>query len=61
MKEEILEAISMQDVIDKYGIENNGKMFCCPFHNDRHPSAKIYKNSFYCYVCCIRRRHYKIC
>ena len=35
----------MQDIIDKYGIENNRKMFCCPFHNDRHPSAKIYKNS----------------
>ena len=51
MKEEILETISMQDIIDKYGIENNGKMFCCPFHHDRHPSAKIYKNSFYCFVC----------
>lgn len=51
MKEEILETISMQDIIDKYGIENNGKMFCCPFHHDRHPSAKIYPKSFYCFVC----------
>ena len=52
MKEEILETISMQDIIDKYGIENNGKMFSCPFHGvDRHPSAKIYTNSFYCYTC----------
>lgn len=51
MKEEILETISMQDILDKYGIKNNGKMFNCPFHDDRHPSAKIYANSFYCYVC----------
>lgn len=52
MKEEILETISMQDIIDKYGIKNNGKMFHCPFHGeDRHASAKIYRNSFYCFTC----------
>lgn len=52
MKEEILETLSMQDVIDKYGIENNGKMFSCPFHGiDKHPSAKIYKNSYCCFTC----------
>lgn len=55
MKEEILETISMQDILDKYGIRNNGKMFSCPFHGeDRHPSAKIYSNSFCCYTCNMR-------
>lgn len=52
MKDEILETISMQNIIDKYGIENNGKMFSCPFHGiDKRPSAKIYKNSYYCFAC----------
>lgn len=52
MKDEILGRVSMQQVLDRYGIKNNGKMFCCPFHGeDRHPSAKIYENSFYCFCC----------
>ena len=52
MKDEILNIISMQDILDKYGIENNGKMFRCPFHGeDKHPSAKIYKNSYCCFCC----------
>ena len=52
MKEEILETISMQDILDKYGIRNNGKMFSCPFHGeDRHPSAKIFETNFHCFTC----------
>lgn len=52
MKDEILNYVSMQDVLDKYGIETRNYMFSCPFHGiDKKPSAKAYKNSFYCFSC----------
>ena len=52
MRDIILSSISMQDILDKYDIKNNGRMFSCPFHGeDRHPSAKIYKNSYCCFGC----------
>ena len=42
----------MKDVLDKYGIKRKGVMFHCPFHGqDKTPSAKYYKNSFYCFSC----------
>ena len=50
MKDEILERITMQEILDKYGIKNNQRMFDCPFHGeDKHASAKIYKNSYCCF------------
>jgi DNA primase len=51
MRDIILSSISMQQVLDKYGIKNNQKVFCCPFHDDKHPSAKIYNNSYCCFAC----------
>lgn len=52
MKDEILRRVSMQEILDRYDIKNNGKMFCCPFHGlDKHPSAKIYQNSYCCFGC----------
>ena len=26
-------------------------MACCPFHEDRHPSMKLYEDHFYCFAC----------
>ena len=52
MKDEILSLVTMQDILEKYNIKRNGSMFNCPFHgSDKHPSAKAYKNSFYCFTC----------
>lgn len=52
MKDEILGRVSMQDILDKYGIETKHSMFKCPFHGeDRHPSAKSYANSYHCFCC----------
>ena len=52
MKDEILNYVSMENILDKYGIEHKNSMFSCPFHGvDRHPSAKAYKNHFYCFSC----------
>lgn len=31
-------------------IGRNG-MACCPFHNDRHPSMKLYDDHYYCFGC----------
>lgn len=52
MKDEILETISMQDILGKYGIETRNNMFKCPFHGeDKHPSAKAYEKSYHCFCC----------
>ena len=52
MKDEILTYVTMENVLDKYGIEHRHGMFSCPFHGeDRKPSAKAYKNNFHCFAC----------
>lgn len=52
MKDEILSLLTMKDILNKYGIKQKGNMFNCPFHGeDKHPSAKAYKNSYYCFTC----------
>lgn len=51
--EEIKDNITMPDLARQYGIHiRNGSMASCPFHGeDRHPSMKIYKDSFHCFAC----------
>ena len=52
MKEQILTYLNMKDILDRYGIKHRGSQFCCPFHGtDKHPSAKAYEKSFYCFNC----------
>lgn len=51
IKDEIKNLITMQDIVNKYGIKHKGAIFNCPFHKDQHASAKFYKNSFYCFSC----------
>ena len=51
MKDIILENLSMIDILDKYNIKRKGNQFVCPFHGDNHPSAKAYKNSYFCFAC----------
>ena len=51
IKDEIKNIITMQDIINKYGIKHKGAMFNCPFHKDQNASAKFYRNSFYCFSC----------
>ena len=51
-KEFILDNISMLDVLNKYGIKTKRTMFSCPFHGvDKNPSAKAYKNTYFCFSC----------
>lgn len=51
IKDEIKNLITMQDIVNKYGIKHKGAMFNCPFHKDQNASAKFYRNSFYCFSC----------
>ena len=50
--EDIKKNISMFDIARKYGIKVNKSGFCrCIFHNEKTPSMKLYKDSFYCFSC----------
>lgn len=50
--EEIKQNYSMRQVLDKYGlIPNRAGFICCPFHQEKTPSMKIYKDSFHCFGC----------
>lgn len=44
-------AVPMDVVLAHYGIDQKRGFALCPFHNDRHPSMRIYRDGFYCFVC----------
>lgn len=50
----IRETVTMRDVLSHYGIGVDRTGFAvCPFHNDRHPSMKVYPGDrgYFCFVC----------
>lgn len=51
--EEIKAQYSMRDIIEgRYGIKvNRAGMARCPFHKEKTPSMKIYKDSYHCFGC----------
>lgn len=52
--EEVKGRLSMRQVAEFYGYRlQRGSTCLCPFHNDNHPSMKIYPDDkgFYCWVC----------
>ena len=50
--EEIKQSYSMREVVNRYGLTPNRAGFiCCPFHKEKTPSMKIYKDSFHCFGC----------
>ncbi len=54
--------IDLRDIANAYGI--NGKsqgdkiIVSCPFHNDKNPSAVIFKERFYCSSCNLTLNYY---
>jgi len=50
--EEIKETVSMREVLAQYGVKvgRNG-MCCCPIHNEKHPSMKVYDDGYKCFAC----------
>jgi len=50
--EQIKDNTTMFDVMSMYGIQTNHSGMCsCPFHKDKKPSMKIYKDGFKCFSC----------
>ena len=50
--EEIKDRLSMPEVVKFYGFNPNfAGMMCCPFHEDRNPSMKIYEKNYHCFGC----------
>lgn len=50
--DEVKQSHSMRSVVESYGLTPNRAGFiACPFHKERTPSCKIYKDSFYCFGC----------
>lgn len=50
----VKESVTMQQAVEHCGISVNQKgLAMCPFHQDKHPSLKIYPNGkgFYCFAC----------
>lgn len=49
---EIKNKISMSDILNKYSFKKSRTNFiCCPFHNEKTPSMKIYEQDFHCFGC----------
>ena len=50
--ETIKATVAPADAARQYGmtVQRNG-MALCPFHNDTHPSMKLYDDHFYCFAC----------
>lgn len=50
--EQVKSELNMLDVAKFYGASvTHGNMCLCPFHNERTPSMKLYKNNFHCFGC----------
>lgn len=50
--ETIKAAVLPADAAERYGptVSRNGMMLC-PFHDDHHPSLRLYDDHFYCFAC----------
>lgn len=48
----IKDRLTMTDVLTHYGYKpNRAKFICCPFHNEKTPSMKIYEKDYHCFAC----------
>lgn len=51
-RDEIKQSYSMRQILERYGlVPNRAGFISCPFHKDKTPSMKIYKDSFHCFGC----------
>ena len=48
----IKDRLTMREVLLRYGYEpNRANFICCPFHSEKTPSMKIYKQNYHCFGC----------
>ena len=51
-REEIKDSVTMADVLTRYGLKpGRGGMMCCPFHKEKNPSMKVFKDGYKCFAC----------
>lgn len=48
----IKDRLTMREILEHYGYKIDKKGFmCCPFHNEKTPSMRIYDKDFHCFGC----------
>ncbi|MEE0968186.1 MAG: CHC2 zinc finger domain-containing protein [Clostridia bacterium] len=48
----IKDRLKMREVLERYGYTADRKGFiCCPFHNEKTPSMRIYEKDYHCFGC----------
>lgn len=48
----IKDRLTMREVLERYGYTADRKGFiCCPFHNEKTPSMRIYEKDYHCFGC----------
>ncbi len=47
----IKDSVSVPDAAEYYGINARHGMCSCIFHEDKHPSMKLYPKNYYCFGC----------
>ncbi len=49
--EKLKAAVSPADAAGRYGLEANKRRTTCPFHDDHHPSMRLYADHFHYFAC----------
>lgn len=50
--EDIKDRVNLKDLVRFYGLDvDRGGFACCPFHNEKHPSFKVYEDHYHCFGC----------
>ena len=50
--QDIKDRVDLKDLVRFYGLDvNRGGFACCPFHNERNPSFKVYEDHYHCFGC----------
>ena len=49
----IRDQVTMEQILDLYGYKTRHGFMCCPFHGEKAPSLKVYKNTggWHCFGC----------
>ena len=50
--QDVKDRVDLRDLVRYYGLDlKRGGFACCPFHNERTPSFKVYEDHFHCFGC----------
>ena len=50
--QDVKDRVDLRDLVRYYGLDlNRGGFACCPFHNERNPSFKVYEDHYHCFGC----------